>query len=276
MTVTRAARAEISKLLSTSTWWILALVLLLYVGSTSGGLAAVFAASATGSLPGEAASPALPEDAIPPLIYSLATAIGYVIPLLIGVLMVTTEFRHQTLTPTFLATPRRGAALGGKLLAAVPVGALFGLVAVVASVLPGAIALAAVGADAALDQVDTWAMTARMVLAFVLWVLIGVGVGALVRNQVAAIVIVLAFTQFVEPIGRTVSSFVEGVSNVTAFLPGAASDGLVGASLYTSIPGMAAPEGLELAWWASGLVLLGYAVVLVTLGHITSWRRDVA
>ena len=77
-----------------------------------------------------------------------------------------------------------------------------------------------------------------MIIAFVLWVLVGIGVGALVRNQVGAIVGVLVFTQFLEPVGRTAAGFVEGLSNVTRFLPGAASDALVGASLFnTATPG---------------------------------------
>ena len=113
-----------------------------------------------------------------------------------------------------------------------------------------------------------------MILAFVLWVLVGIGVGALVRNQVGAIVGVLVFTQFLEPVGRTAAGFVEGLTNVTRFLPGAASDALVGASLFsTAAPGLPAEDPLE--WWVGGLVLLGYAFVFLLLGHLLSWRRDV-
>ena len=49
-----------------------------------------------------------------------------------------------------------------------------------------------------------------MLLAFVLWVLVGIGVGALVRNQVGAIVGVLVFTQFLEPVGRTAAALRRG------------------------------------------------------------------
>ena len=271
-----ATRSELAKQRSTSTWWILALVLLLYVGSTAAGLGGVFAASASGALPGEAAAPAVPGADIPPLIYSLATAIGYVFPLLIGVLMVTGEFRHQTLTPTFLATPRRGIALGGKLVAGVVVGVGYGLVALLSTMGPGAGILALLDVDPALTEVGTWTMAARILLAFVLWVFIGIGVGTLVRNQVVAIVLVLAFTQFVEPIVRTVGAFIDGFSDVTPFLPGGASDGLVGASLYSSMALTGATGGFVPEWWLSGLVLLGYAVVLLGAGFATSWRRDVA
>src|SRR5690625_6285407 len=40
-------------------------------------------------------------------IYTLAPAFGYVFPLIVGAISVTAEFRHQTITPTLLAEPRR-------------------------------------------------------------------------------------------------------------------------------------------------------------------------
>lgn len=273
MSLTAAARAETTKQLTTSLWWILAVVLFLYIGFIAGTLGLVFAMSSTGALPGEA--PPIPEDGLAPVLYSAATAVGYVFPLLVGTLMVTTEFRHKTLTPTFLATPRRGRVLLAKLGAGVVFGVLFGVVGVIASVGTSAAILAGFGVDTALSSSETWAMIGRMLLAYVLWVLVGIGVGALVRNQVGAIVGVLVFTQFLEPIGRTAAAFVEGLSGVTRFLPGAASDALVGASIYAvGMPGGAAADQLE--WWAGGLVLLGYAVLFVVLGHLTSWRRDVS
>lgn len=271
MSLTAATRAETTKQFTTSLWWILAIVLVVYVGFTASVLAGVFAAAATGAL-GD--GPPMAEEGLAPVLYSTATAVGYVFPLLIGTLMVTTEFRHKTLTPTFLATPRRGRVLAAKLTVGVLMGALFGVIGIVASVGASAAFLAAFGLDTGFDSVDTWAMIGRMLLAYVLWTLIGIGVGALVRNQVGAIVGVLVFTQFLEPIGRAASSFVDGLANVTQYLPGAASDALVGASVFL----MGVPEGslVQLEWWLGALVLLAYAVVLILLGHLLSWRRDVS
>ena len=275
MSLVNASRSELTKQFTTAIWWILGLVLLVYVGSTAGGLAATFGALATGALGGDAVNgPALPAEMLPPVIYSLATAVGYVFPLLIGTLLVTNEFRHKTLTPTFLATPRRGIALGGKVVAGILIGLLYAVVALVATVGLGGGLLAVFGIDTALGSAETWAMIGRMVIAFVLWTLVGIAVGTLVRNQVAAVVGVLAFTQFIEPILRTVGGFVEGVSGITEYLPGAASDALVGASIYSSLGGETAAVGLH--WWAGGLVLLGYAVVLTLIGYLVSWRRDVS
>lgn len=274
MSLVNASRSELTKQFTTAMWWILGMVLLGYVGVTAGGLAGTFGALASGALDSRGTSgTALPAQAVPPLVYSLATAVGYVFPLLIGTLLVTNEFRHKTLTPTFLATPRRGIALGGKVVAGVLMGLLYAAIALVATVGVGAVVLALLGVDTQLGTSDTWAMIARMIVAFVLWTLIGVGIGTLVRNQVAAVVGVLAFTQFVEPIARTVGTFVDGVSAVTNYLPGAGSDALVGASIYTSLGGASTTA---MSWWGGGLVLLAYAAVLLGLGYLTSWRRDVA
>ena len=238
MSLAAAVRSESVKQVTTSMWWLLAIILVAYVAFTAAALGFVFAASASGALPGQQMT--IDPSILPPTIYSSATSVGYVFPLLIGTLMVTSEFRHQTLTPTFLAFPRRGTALAGK----VVVGILLGLL---------------------------W----RMLIAFVLWVLIGIGVGALVRNQVGAVVGVLVFTQFLEPIGRVAGSFVDGLSDVVRFLPGAAGDALVGASVFTGI-GPTGGDGGTLEWWAGGIVLLAYAAVFLVVGWATTWRRDVS
>jgi hypothetical protein len=163
--------------------------------------------------------------------------------------------------------------LAGKFSSQLVVGALFGVIGFAASVATGAAALAAFGLDTGLDSSDTWALVGRGILAMALWGAIGVGLGSLVPNQVAAIVIVIAFTQFVEPVLRFAAALNETTSEVGQFLPGAASDALVGASFY-SIGGLPTAEALE--WWQGGLVLLGIAVVTTIIGGATTWRRDVA
>lgn len=270
MSIVGPVRAEFTKHFSTAMWWVLGLILVVYVGATAAGLGFIFAASAAGALPGSASGQA-PTTGIAAMVYSLAASIGYVFPLLIGTLMVTGEIRHQTLTPTFLATPRRGRVLAAKAIAGAVIAVPYAAVAIAAAVGPGAGFLAGFGIDTELGDSGTWALLGRIVLAFVLWVLVGIGVGALVRNQVAAVVLVLAFTQFVEPIARVAASFVSGLSAATRFLPGAASDALVGSSVLA----VAGPSDDALPWWGGGLVLLAYAAVFLVLGYLTSWRRDV-
>ncbi|WP_395244743.1 ABC transporter permease [Agromyces sp. MMS24-K17] len=273
-----ALAAEFQKTFTTRMWWLLAILLVGYVALLAGGFGAFLgwaiddpeAAAAAGG----AGGPPLPVGADPaPLVYSFATSIGYVFPVLLGTLAVTGEFRHRTLTPTFLATPKRGVVLTGKLVSQIVIGALFGVLGFAASVGAGAGALAAFGVDTGLDSSDTWAMIGRGILAMALWAAIGVGLGSVVPNQVAAIVIVIAFTQFVEPVLRLMASLSDLTAEIGKFLPGAASDALVGASFY-SIASVGTSVSLE--WWQGGLVLAGYAALLSLIGGLTTWRGDVS
>jgi len=271
MSLVTATRSEVTKQFSTAGWWVLAIVLVLYVAVTAGLLALVFGGVASGRLPG-ARGAALSTEGLSAMVYSTASTVGYVFPLLAGTLMVTTEFRHKTLTPTFLAVPRRGRVLAAKVVVAVVVGALYGVLGTVAAIGAGAPVLSAFGVATDLGASDTWVLAGRMVLAFVVWALIGVGVGSVVRNQVAAIVIVLAVTLFVEPIVRTVAGLVDGLSDAARWFPSAASDALVGHSVFGS---MSTAASAPLEWWVGGLVLLAYAAVLLVVGMLTTWRRDV-
>ncbi|MGX5695468.1 ABC transporter permease [Agromyces soli] len=273
----RALASEFMKVFTTRMWWLLALIMAAYLAFTAGGLGALFgfsianpdAAAAAG-----ASAPPLGDLALAPLVYSFATSTGYVFPVIIGALAVTGEFRHRTLTATFLAAPRRSGVLTAKYLAHLPIGAGYGVLAFAATIGVGAAAMGGFGLDTALGDPDTWAMVGRGVLAMALWATIGVGLGSVVPNQVAAIVIVLAFTQFVEPLLRMAASVSDATSQIGKFLPGAASDALVGQSFYS----LAAigDSSASLEWWQGGLVLLGLGLVLTVIGGATTWRRDVS
>lgn len=262
----RSLRSEMLKITTTRTWWVLALILFGWVGFNAGVIGAL------GGVIVDQSGGAIGETSIPPLAYSAVTAVGYVFPLLFGALASTTEFRHQTLTPTFLATPRRGVVLAGKVGSGLIWGAVYGLVGLAASVGVGALVMQLVGVDPDLGSGDTWALIGRALLAMALWAVIGVALGVLIPNQVAVIVIVLAFTQFLEPLLRTATAFWEWTAAVGKFLPGAATDALVGSSIYTMLTGASA-DALE--WWQGGLVLGAYAALFLVVGALTTWRRDV-
>ena len=274
--ILRPVAAEFSKILTTRMWWILALVLFGYIALLAGGLSALFGGIDSGAISSDSVSTGgggslAGLGSLPPLIYSFAASVGYVFPVLLGALASTGEFRHQTLTPTFLATPRRARVLSAKTIALFVVGAAFGVVALAASVGIGALVFNGFGIDPLLADSATWALIGRTVLAMALWAVIGVGLGVLVPSQVASIVIVLAFTQFVEPLLRFASSFTEVTADVGKFLPGAASDALVGASFFT----LASPGGAVLESWQGGLVLLAYGLLATGFGYLASWKRDV-
>jgi hypothetical protein len=272
MTFLQAVRAELAKVLSVRLWWVLLLILFGYIAFIGAVLALVFGGLADQL--GGSTGPVIPTDGIHLLVYSSASAIGYVFPVLFGALATTAEFRHQSLTPTFLATPRRGVVLGAKLLVLAGFGALYGIVGLAASIGAGAAILEVSGLDPQLAAGDTWSLIGRVIVAMALWAVIGVGLGVLVPSQVAAIVIVLAFTQFLEPILRLGASLWEWTAHLGNFLPGAASDALVGSSILTAA-GMGGSAVDPLEWWQGGLVLLAIALAAAFLGYLTTWRKDV-
>ncbi len=143
---------------------------------------------------------------------------------------------------------------------------------VAGSVLGGGITLVLLSEPTLLGDPEVQASIGRSVLALVLWALVGVGFGSVLTNQVAAIVVLLGFTQLVEPLLRLALGAFDATQEVGKFLPGAAGESLAGASLYSSTGtvnlGLLEP-------WQGALVLLAYAVVLVAIGRFTTFRRDI-
>ena len=85
-----------------------------------------------------------------------------------------------------------------------------------------------------LDQASTWQSIALSALALALWaIVVGVGFGSVLTNQVAVIVVVLAFTQFVEPVLRLVLTLTSWGGDIAAYLPGAAGEAISGGSFYS-------------------------------------------
>lgn len=256
--------SEWRKVTTTRMWWLLAIAMLGYM---------VFLGGAVGfSMTQDSASSGPPVGGLQAAesVYTLAASLGYVFPLVIGALSMTGEFRHHTITPTLLAEPRRGVVLGAKLLVALVLGAAYGVVGTLGAVLGGAPLLALLGDGSYLTSSAVLTDLGFSVLALAVWAVIGVGVGSVLTNQVAAVVVILAFTQFVEPILRLGLGAVDALAGAGKFLPGAAAEALAGSSFY-STAGLAGILGR----WQGGLVLLGYAVVLAVVGRLTTLRRDV-
>lgn len=268
-----ALRTEYRKLVTTRLWWTLMLCMAGYMAFLGAIMAFVFTqaggAGMTTGFGGEAA-PALDPRDVARTVYTLAPALGYVFPVVVGALSVTTEFRHKTMTPTFLAEPRRGVVLGAKLLSSLPVGLVMGLAGTLGTVLAGAAVLALRGEPTFLSDPQVLGTLARSVLALTVWAMVGVGFGAAMPSQVAAVVTLLAFTQFVEPMVRLLLGAFEPTAGVVRWLPGAAGEAITGASFYSS-------SGIgDLLPWGVGLaVLLGYGLALAVLGRVTSLARDV-
>lgn len=263
-----ACRAEVLKVTTTRLWWVLAIVVVVYLAPTAASLASIFILD-------DALDPSFLGIEPSSTVYTAATTVGYVFPLLYGSLAVAGELRHQTITPTFLATPKRTISLGAKVTVQAGVGVFYGVLAFISAMITGALMLSLNGVDAGLGDASTWLMVLRGLVAMALWGVIGVGAGALLRNQVAAIIVVLAFTQFIEPILRMVSLLATWSAGIGKFLPSAASDALVGGSGIFSLMSAGTDGGGLLTWWQGGLVLLGYGALFTVVGYFVTYRRDI-
>ncbi len=264
-----AVRAEWLKVFTTRAWWILGLVMVVYIA---------FTAALIGLMSSELLGPDTAGEvagiSVSGTVYSLGSAMGYLFPVLLGALSVTGEYRHHTLTPTFISVGQRGPVLAAKALVQAGMGAIYGVAALASAVLASVFFFMAAGIPTGLNEAEIWAMFARSIVVMALWAVIGVGLGALIRSQAGAIVVVLVFTQFIEPIARLGGAFNQVVSNITQFLPGAASDAFVGKSIYSvmTIEG----AGSVLSWWQGGLVLAGYGAIILVLAWVTRWKADVS
>lgn len=258
---------EYRKVVTTRLWWILLAGMAAYVGF----IAAVLAWTVSRPVATDGSGPTqLTAAEAARSVYTAGSSVGYVFPLVIGALAMASEFRHRTITPTLLAEPRRTVFLVGKLVAGLAVGLLFGVVGTAVATGVGAAVLSAAGSPTLLGEPSTWRYVGLAVLAMALWALVGVGVGTVLTNQVAVVVVVLAWTQLVEPVARLALGATSWGGHVAAYLPGAASDAMTGGSLYTVMA-----SGPVLEWWAGLLVLLGYVAVLALVGRATTLRRDI-
>jgi ABC-2 type transport system permease protein len=182
--------------------------------------------------------------------------------LIFGVLAVAGEYRHATITDTYLSAPRRGRVVTAKLAVYGLTGAAAGLVSCLTAIGVTAAWWTAKGGTFHLPAAGAWPTLGGGVAANLGFAVIGVGIGSLVRNPAAAIAAALAWIALVEGIAGQLLG-----PAVARWLPLAASESLDRASLT-------ATAGL-LPQWGGGLVLLGYAGAFAGTAVITTLRRDV-
>jgi ABC-type transport system involved in multi-copper enzyme maturation permease subunit len=195
--------------------------------------------------------------------YATAASAATTLAAVLAAIGLTSEFRHRTATTTFLATPHRGRVVAAKLITYAIVGAGYAVACLAVTLAIGMPWLASRDIDLSLTADGIPPTLAGVVAAGVAFGLLGVAVGALIRDQVAAVVGLLVYRFVAEPIVTAVPA----LHDWTRYLPGQAASALAGSSL----------ENLDfLPSWQGGLVLLGYVAAVVTLGLLLTMRRDVA
>jgi hypothetical protein len=170
------------------------------------------------------------------------------------------RYRHRTATPTFLTTPKRWRIVLAKLIGYLIVGIPFAAVATAVNLAVLEIYARARGAAPSLDG-DNLRVIAGAGTAVVIYAVIGVGVGALLRNQVGAIVAALVYLYVAEPVIAAIGP----IQGAYKWLPGGA--------LRAMTTDFGAPDVLQP--WQGGLLLLGYGLLAAVLGTLFTVRRDI-
>ncbi|HET6877850.1 MAG TPA: ABC transporter permease [Jatrophihabitans sp.] len=191
----------------------------------------------------------------------------YVLVFVLGVLGVTTEFRYQTITPTVLQTPSRWAIVGAKMITYALVGIAYALVAVAIQMAMAVPWLAAKGVHVDFGNGDVIRALAAVFGVVALFGIVGLGVGALLRNQIVAVVVGIVFLLVIQ----NVLVAIPGVKNVFPYTPGGAAD----AMLLTNV-GPTDFNGVTLLAPLGGvIVLLLWAFVPAVVGAAYSMNRDI-
>jgi ABC-2 type transport system permease protein len=251
--MTRLVRAEWTKLFTTKVWLGLLLGSCVMVAAF-----AIFTTAFAGNA--EAPIPPVGTPQFEDVALSTAGQSANILFLILGIIGMTQEYRHRTATPTFLTAPHRGQVVIAKLIAYALAAAAFALVVVVVNYVVVAIHASARGAAPALDG-DNVATLASSLLALIIYAVIGIGLGALIRNQVGAIVGGLVYLFVIEPIIRAVPA----TAGVYKWMPGGALE-----AFTATLDG---PELLDA--WTGALLLLGYGLLAAFLGTLLAVRRDV-
>jgi ABC-type transport system involved in multi-copper enzyme maturation permease subunit len=275
--MTHLVRSELLKIRTTSAWWWLAIGAFVMTGLAF----AVNAFTADAILSGDFGEGMDPEqlaaqrDVVGQAanVYTSGQFFGLLFVMMIGILMVTNEFYHQTATTTFLTTPRRSAVIAGKLVTATLVGFVFWLVTTLLDLVGGALFLELAGHG---HQLGEWGVTRAVLLnllAYAIWTVFGVGFGTLITNQLGAVltavVLYLIGTQAATLVFFLLSEWLDSETLLewVVVVPSVASQVMVSAA-----PDVAGSPD----WWLGAVVLMAYALVTGVIGVALTRRRDIS
>lgn len=247
----RTLASELLKLRTTRTFYALVLSAVLVTAALSG-LAAALATWEPGD-------PVLPGEDLVGLSF-----FGLTFAFVLGLLAVTTELRHGTITPTLLAVPARSRLIAAKVAAHVLAGFLLGLAAVVLNLVlvEAILGIRNIESGTSVGEALRWSV--GLAAAAGLMAGVGVGIGAVIRNQVGALVGGFAWLFVIEPllaaiptVGDEIARF--GLGGLTDGLDGFSGEG--GVDLLGQLP--------------AALVLTAYVVLAAALGAALLRRRDI-
>lgn len=211
-------------------------------------------------------------------VYTSGQYFGLLFVMLLGTLIVTNEYYHQTATATFLTTPRRTSVILAKFGAAMGLAAFFWLVTTIIDIGVGTLFLLDAGYPMSLDE---WPVIRAILFnlpAYAIWAMLGVGLGVLIRSQLGATLtgagLYLIAGQVAQVAFFLIYQFVikeDWVIKAMVALPSVASSVMISADRVALGPGVLGPP-----WWVGALVLIGYGLVAGVIGTLITRKRDIS
>ena len=196
---------------------------------------------------------------------------GLLLAAVLGVTLSSGEFRHRTATMTYLASPHRGRVLAAKAAAGALGGGIFGVAGYLIALAAGLAFVAGHGYQVTVGDATLARYGIGHLLAGALLAVIGVGVGSLVRSQIAGVIGVLVWAIVIE-------SVIGGLfTSVRPYLPYTAATTLSGTALGSAAfgPAHSVSGGSPLPFAAAVGLLAALAAVLAVLANRTTVRADV-
>ena len=194
-----------------------------------------------------------------------ATLSSALFAFILGIVAMTAEYRHNTIAPTFLATPQRTRVMAAKAIVLAGIGALLGLAVYALNVIVALIVLLTKDHApipwGALPANAGWTM-----LGFALFAAFGVTFGALIRGQATAIVIAVVWLLMAEGVVSLIKP------EIGKWLPGQALKSLSSTDVSFAI---SADAAAPLPAYAAVIVLIATIVVFGIAAALTTLKRDV-
>jgi ABC-2 type transport system permease protein len=185
------------------------------------------------------------------------TGTGAILVLVVGILVSAGEYRHGTAADTFLTTPRRHRVVVAKLIVGAGVGLIAGALTALVCVGGAAVLYALEDATFPFGDAEVWLTSAGAIGYATLFAILGVALGALIRNQVLAIACALAWLAVIE------HTLVNLVPDLGRWLPAAAGQAIV----RTPVADLLSPT-------AGAAVLIAYSAAIALAGVRVAATRD--
>ena len=193
--------------------------------------------------------------------------IAGIVGIVLGVLGMAGEYRHRTLTDTLLVCPRRHRVLAAKVLVHAAAGALAGAAGTAVSIAVLLAGLGLRGIPVVLGPHDLAAIAIGGVAYVALAMLFGLGAGAVARDPVISLAVVLTLFFVIETVLAGV------LPGMARWLPGRSGSALAFPAGPGRVTGL---SGEQVLGQGAGAAVFGcYTVAVLVVAFLVTHKRDV-